>query len=220
MSIISVAATGNGSGKTSMLSTIHAAFPGTLDAIKFTTVFSDGVNCPRTATACACRELHGRFRVVTDPDILASEETDTGRLIRSGARSMLWCLARPGAHRELWAHVRSDLLEEGAHVITEGNSIVPFLSSDLVIMVMSPRLSRARWKPDTWDLAGRADFVVVNTFGSSTTQNRELAAEVAGRREGRPPIVEDVARSLADWRDSTLREALESLLEHSKKKRA
>src|SRR5206468_136265 len=53
MRVVSVAAPGNGSGKTLTLSAILGAFPGRLRAVKFTTVFKDGVNCPRTEKACA-----------------------------------------------------------------------------------------------------------------------------------------------------------------------
>jgi len=199
VTIVSVAAPGNGSGKTTALASILSAFPGRFTAVKFTTVFRDGVNCPRTEKACACRELHGAYTVVTDPAILAMAESDTGRLTRSGARAVLWCLARPGAHAEAWAHLRQGLLPEGAVLLTEGNSIVPWIDPDLLIMVMSPLLPKGRWKQDAWDLARRADVVVVNPRGADRDDVESLVEETAARCAGlRPPVV-DVAASLESW---------------------
>ncbi len=213
MRIVAVAGTGNGSGKTLTVAALLGAFPGRLRAVKFTTVFRDGVNCPRTEKACACRSLHGRYTVVTDPAVLEQEETDTGRLTRAGARSVHWCLAQAGAHEEAWGHLRSDLLGAGDDVITEGNSIVPVLRPDLLVVVMSPRLPRARWKPDAWRLAERADVVVVNSYGAPDPGAAPLAAEVAAARGGRGPLVEDVSRPLHAWTDPSLREAAARLLD-------
>ncbi len=201
MRIISVAAPGNGSGKTLLVASILRAFAGRLSAVKFTTVFKDGVNCPRTEKACACRELHGRFTVVTDPKTLLMEETDTGRLSQAGARQVLWCLAQPDAHREAWDHVRINLLEPTEGVVTEGNTAIPILRPDLLLMVMSPSIPRARWKPDAWDLARRAEVVMINSFNASADALRTLAEEVAAARNGELPSIQDVSRPLAEWQD-------------------
>jgi hypothetical protein len=210
--IISIAAPGNGSGKTSVIAGILAAHPGRLTAVKFTTVFRDGINCPRTERACACRELHGRYTVVTDPQVLATEDTDTGRLTRAGARAVLWCLARVGAHEEAWAHLKAALVPEDADLITEGNTVVPHLRPDLLVMVASPRLPRGRWKPDAWDLMRRADHVVVNPHGAGAEGAAVLAEEIAAARGGRQPSIEDVSRPLARWRDASVRDAIARLL--------
>ena len=211
MRIVSVAAPGNSSGKTMTLSSILRSFPGRMTAVKFTTVFKDGVNCPRTERACACRELHGRFTVITDPATLAMEETDTGRLLGAGASSVLWCLAVPGAHRQAWDHIRSELIPPGARLLTEGNTIVPVLDPDLLVMVMSPSVPRSRWKPDTWSLAERADVVVINRHASDAPAIERLVSEVASRR-GKKPAVEDVSRPLDEWSDPSLKDAVAAVL--------
>ena len=220
MRIISVAAPGNGSGKTLVLSAVLGAFPGLLAAVKFTTVFKDGVNCPRTEKACACRELHGRFTVVTDPDMLAMEDTDTGRLTRAGARSVLWCLSMAGAHHEAWEHLRADLLSDRDDIITEGNTIIPVIQPDLLLMVMSPHVPRPRWKPDAWDLARRADLVVINAYAASDSEIDTLAAELALQRGGRRPAVEDVSRPLVSWKEPSVRQAVAALLEAPRRREA
>ena len=212
MRVISIAASGNGSGKTLTLAAILKAHPGRLDAVKFTTVFKDGVHCPRTEKACACRSLHGRFTVVTDPAVLATEETDTGRLTLAGARSVLWCLAQPGAHSEAWDHLRRHLLDPGGDAITEGNSAVRILAPDLLVTVLSPSLDRERWKPDAWELARRSDLVIINSYGASEGQIEALGREVGREAPGVRATVEDVSLPLDAWNDGRLRARVSELL--------
>lgn len=219
MRIISVAAPGNGSGKTMALAAILGAFPGRIDTVKFTTVFKDGVNCPRTEKACACRSLHGSFTIVTDPEVLAAESTDTGRLTAAGARSVLWCLAQPGAHATAWEHLRAELLGGTRVLLTEGNSVVPVLDPDLLIVVMSPLLPRSRWKRDAWTLARRADHVVLNNYQSEPGALEALAVELAAARGGRRPPVEDLSLPLENWVDRSLPEALRRLLDTEARER-
>jgi len=212
MRILSVAAPGNGSGKTLTLAAILQAFPGRLTAVKFTTVYRDGVNCPRTEKACACRELHGDFRVVTDSKVLETEESDTGRLARAGARTVIWCLCRPGAHAEAWSHLQKIARHDGSDLLTEGNTILGTIEPDLLLFVMSPRLPRQRWKADTWALARRAAAVVLNSFEAPAGEVDALAAEVALHRGGsRPPIV-DVSQPLAGWAGGALRDMVATTL--------
>ena len=206
MTIVSVAAPGNGSGKTMTLAAILEAFPGRFSVVKFTTVFKDGVNCPKTEKACACRSLHGQYTVVTDPRVISMEDTDTGRLTHAGGSPVIWCLALVGAHAEAWDHIRRDLLPSGASVLTEGNTVVPILRPDLLVVVASPRLPKERWKADALDLIRKADVVIVNRHGCSEEAIAALADEIAGLRSGRAPAVEDVVQPLASWRDPTLRE--------------
>jgi len=212
MKIVSVAAPGNGSGKTLTVAAILGAFPRQLSAVKFTTVFRDGVNCPRTERSCACRSLHGRFNIVTDPDVLMTEETDTGRLGRAGARSVLWCLALPGAHQDAWNHLCREFLAREEAIITEGNTVIPVLSPDLLVMVISPRVPRERWKPDSWGLIRRADLVVLNNHEASAAPIDDMAAEIAAVRGGARPLIEDVSRPLANWSDRALRRAVARLI--------
>jgi hypothetical protein len=83
---------------------------------------------------------------------------------------------------------------------------------DFLLMVMSPVLPRARWKPDAWNLARRADVVVLNTHGAGEEDLRRLGEEVAGARGGRIPALQDVSRPLAEWIDREPFDALARLL--------
>ena len=76
----------------------------------------------------------------------------------------------------------------------------------------SPRLDRARWKPDTWDLVQRANFVIVNRYETSEKKIRFLASEVAAARDGRQPAVEDVSLPIHEWSEPALRDAVERFL--------
>jgi len=217
--ILSIASPGNGSGKTRLAMTLLAAHPGAFTAVKFTTVYRDGQNCPRTETACACRSLHGMYTVISDPAIIDQEGTDTGRLARAGAARTLWGLSIPSAHPRLWSHLISEVLSPGERLITEGNRIVPVISPDRLVMVMGPEVPAGRWKDDTWDLVGRADAVVVNErvrTGSVPEAQGEsiesLRREIA-RRTKAPVIVQDVTVPLPGWHDPTLAGFLSDLLE-------
>ncbi len=212
MRIISIVAPGNGSGKTTTLAGILAAFPRRLHAVKFTTVFRDGVNCPRGQAACACRTLDGSYTVVTDPDTITAPGTDTGKLSQAGALSVHWCLCRPDAHQEAWQHLRQEHLPEDADLITEGNSIVPHLEPGLLVMVMSPSTPRHRWKPDALALVKAADLVILNRHGASAAELAALGEDVArmtGR--GRPPA-EDVRAPLSTWQEADLASRVAALL--------
>jgi hypothetical protein len=209
--VISVAACGNGSGKTTLMESILRALPGRLAAIKFTTVFRDGVNCPKSEVSCACRELHGAFTIVRDAARIGMDGTDTGRMTRAGAAAVWWCLARPGAHREAWDHLRRDVLPAGQECLVEGNSAVSTLTPDRLLVILTPRLPRPRWKPDAWDLAGRADHLLINPWGAASEEIAALAAEVE-ERIGRPPLVQDPAVPLPEWPDPGLSRDLAALL--------
>ena len=211
--VLSIGAPGNGSGKTRLAVTLLEAFPGAFTAVKFTTVYRDGQNCPKTETACACRELHGLYTILSDRSIIEQPETDTGRLAAAGAARTLWALALPQAHRRLWDHLTSQVLHGDERVISEGNRIIPALSPQALVMVVGPSVPRARWKGDTWDLVGRADLVVINAHGpdAGSAAAASLALEIRDRARA-PVVVQDVAVPLARWGDGSLARLAAGLL--------
>jgi hypothetical protein len=211
--ILSIVAPANGSGKTGLVSTILAAFPGRFTAAKFTTVYRDGEHCPKTETACACHELHGHFTIIDDPRIIEQEGTDTGRMSRSGASRTLWCLALPSAHRALWDHLTREIIRPDERLVTEGNRAAGVIGPERIVMVVGPRTPRSRWKDDAWALMGRADLVVINEFPppEGPRSGDRAAAESAGgllseirSRTSARVIVQDVSVPLTEWKDPTL----------------
>lgn len=207
--ILSVVAPANGSGKTGLVSTILSAFPGRFTAAKFTTVYRDGEHCPKTETACACRELHGLYTIIDDPRIIEQEGTDTGRMSRSGASRTLWCLAVPSAHRALWDHLTREIVRPDERLITEGNRAAGVIGPERIVMVVGPRTPRSTWKDDTWTLMERADLVVINAFGPAAERagpadpTADLVSELRSRTIARV-IVQDVSVPLEDWSDPAL----------------
>jgi len=212
--VLSIGAPGNGSGKTRLAVTLLEAFPGAFTAVKFTTVYRDGQNCPKTETACACRELHGLYTIISDPAIIEQPDTDTGRLAGAGAARTLWALALPQAHRRLWDHLTSEVLRPDERVISEGNRIIPALSPEALVIVIGPDVPRSRWKADTWDLVGRADLVVINAHGPSAgpAAAGSLDPEIRDRTRA-PVVVQDVTVPLAGWSDGTLLRLASGLLD-------
>ena len=210
--ILSVAAPGNGSGKTLAVQTLLAAFPGRLRAIKFTTVYRDGANCPRKEGACACRELKGPFSVVDRQPTLDAPDTDTARMREAGALSVLWCLARPGAHAAAWEHLRESRLPDAAPIVTEGNAILEVIRPDWLLMVMSPAVPRARWKQGIPELAARASRVVINTHLCGEAEVRELGLEVASWRRGERPLAADLSRPLVEWDGGAVRDEIAGIV--------
>jgi len=193
--------------------TIIGSRPGALTAVKFTTVYRDGQNCPKTETACACRSLHGKFTIISDPEIIGQERTDTGNLVRAGAARTLWGLSIPTAHEALWRHLTTEVLGEDERVVSEGNRIIPAISPDALVVVIGPDVPRTRWKSDTWDLIGRANLVVINDYAPRAVVGgiASIQGEVSGRTKA-PVVVQDVALPLDRWADGTLAGLVANLL--------
>jgi len=210
--ILSIGAPANGSGKTLLAAGILASHPGAFSAVKVTTVYRDGRNCPRTEVECACRKLHGRYTIVSDGGVIDREGTDTGRLGRAGASRVLWALAVPGAHAEMWRHLEAEVLTGGERIVTEGNRIIPVVDPALVVVVVPPGLSEETWKPDTWDLIARAGVVVVNVRGDAGAGCGPLVARLKERTRA-AITVQDVSIPLAAWPDGTLSRCASRLLD-------
>lgn len=221
MRLIGIVGHGNGAGKTLFLERLIAAFPGRFAALKFTTVFKDG-NCPKDAQRrCACTRLHESFTILTniggvslddsadsgpsDAETIGMPNTDTGRLVAAGADPVLWCLAKPGEHELAWEHLR-ELLPPGKDIVTEGNSALLVVPSDVLIFLVNPAMPRKFWKSNWLELAVRAHVVVVNdapeAIGrrrpASAAEKREAMAEV---HEAAPETPRVVARLEAPWEE-------------------
>ena len=204
MRLIGVVSHGNGAGKTRLITSLLEAHPGRFSVVKFTTVFSDGKFCPKDAQKrCACTQLHDRFNVITDPEILAQENTDTGRITAAGARGVLWCLARPDAHGEAWEHVKKMLPADG-ELVTEGNSALLVVPSDALIFLVNPCMPRKFWKANWKPLAEKASVIVVNEAPEAIGKRRPAEAEerrasLREVQEAAPETPRIVARLEAPW---------------------
>lgn len=205
MRLIGVVSHGNGAGKTRLITSLLEAHPGRFAVVKFTTVYRDGQFCPKDAQKrCACSRLHDRFNVITDPATLAQDDTDTGRITAAGARRVLWCLSRDGAHGQAWPHVQELLGPDSPEIVTEGNSALLEIPSDALLFVVNPCMPRKFWKPNWRPLAERASVLIVNEAPEAI--GRREPADVAERRaalaevhEACPEAPRVVARLDAPW---------------------
>ena len=204
MRLIGVVSHGNGAGKTRFITGLLEANPGRFATVKFTTVYRDGKFCPKdTQRTCACTRLHDEFNVITDPEVLAQPNTDTGRITAAGARKVIWCLAREGAHLEAWQHVK-ELLAPDEELVTEGNSAMLVVPSDLLIFLVNPCMPRRFWKSNWRALAERAHVVVVNEAPEAIGKRRpadeaERRASMAEVQAATPETPRIVGRLTAPW---------------------
>jgi hypothetical protein len=206
MRILSIASHGNGAGKTLLIESILRAHPGRFAAVKFTTIFRDGQFCPKDAQKrCACSKLHGEYQVIDDEPTLSEDGTDTGRLWAAGARPLLWCLARDGAHAAAWEHAR-ELLPAQAELLTEGNTALLTIPADVRLFVVNPCAPRRFWKSNWKALAERSHALVVNEAPEALGKRpcappEERAAAVAEVAAAAPDAPRIVARLDAPFRD-------------------
>lgn len=200
--VLSIVAPSNDSGKTSLILTLLRARPGRLTALKSSTVYKDGRNCPRTNSGCACRRLQGEFAVITDMEVIAQPGTDTGRMVEAGAARTIWCLARPGAHEAMWSALCAGVLAGDEPVIAEGTGALDVMKPESIVMVASTEVPRERWKDSTWPIMRRADLVIVNRRGRREDRER-LVEEISSRSQARI-VTEDVSLPLERWGDPYL----------------
>ena len=207
MRLISVASPGNGSGKTRLIESIGRTWPGRFAAVKFTTVFRDGKFCPKDQQRqCACSRLHDEYNVITDAATIAQENTDTGRITAAGIAPVIWALARPGAHASAWAHVR-ELLPQDAEVLTEGNTALLSVASDVLLFVVNPCVPVKFWKSNWRELCARAQAVIVNEAPEAVGKRPvapvetrpAILAEAQAAAPETPRIVARLDAPLRDW---------------------
>ena len=206
MRLLGVVSHGNGAGKTRFITSLLEAHPGRFAAVKFTTVFRDGQFCPKDAQKrCACAKLHDRFNVITDAKTIEQADTDTGRIAAAGARQVIWCLAREGAHLEGWQHVQ-ELIPQDAELVTEGNSAMLVVPSDVLVFLVNPCMPRKFWKSNWRPLAERSHVVVVNEAPEAigkrpVADEAERRAAIAEVQEATPGTPRIVARLDAPWHE-------------------
>ncbi len=199
MRILSIAGPSNNSGKTLLACRILERYGARAQALKVSTIYADG-NCPRNAQskACACTQLHrDDYRVISEPAVLGQPDTDTAEIIQTGAQPVLWGLARPGAHAQLWEHLRSGFLAPDRPLLTEGGKIAQLLGGRRLVVVVNP-YTRRRWKDDTPELLEAADLVLVNPYDKGFQGHSEPAVALLDQL-GQRGLLFDVSRAAEEW---------------------
>jgi hypothetical protein len=132
MSIICIAGTSSGVGKTTVACGLLRYLPGWA-AIKVTRCHLRGP-CPHQRGCNVCMTLTGSYqlREMTSANDVSGK--DTWRLREAGASRVLWLIAQPEAvERGLKKALAR--LKSAPGVVVEGNAAVPWLGADLVVMV-------------------------------------------------------------------------------------
>ncbi len=212
---VSVAAPCNDSGKTSLLLAILQAFPGAFATAKFTTIYRDEQFCPVGDSGCPCHRLEGSFLLCEDPDVLAQPDTDTGKLVKAGARQSFWGVARPDGYPALVDLLRRRRFRENTVLLTEGNTVLGHLAPDFLLFVVNPLLPRDFWKGDSEQLLEAADLVVVNPFlaeGDRSGASRDASVTRALAPHAAKCIRGQGGLRLDRWKDRRPFDAIQALL--------
>jgi len=197
MILVSVAGATSRAGKTALAASLIRALPAGTAAVKFTTTEDVFERCPRGSPCVVC-DIDAPYRIVEDPQVLRQEGTDTRRLADAGASRVVWAIARRAHVDAAWSAVQ-ERLEGGQQVVMEGSTIVDTARPDLLLFVLHPFLSPARWKPTSGPLIGRADAVVVNRPTAERREPSAVVLEALMAQGAARPRVADVTRPLAEW---------------------
>lgn len=197
MELISVSGACSRAGKTACAVTLLRELGPTASAVKFTTTEDVFKRCPR-GTPCVVCDIPVPFRIVDDPEVLHEAGTDTQLLAAAGSGRVLWAISKTSAAPQAWRAVERRIEGEAA-VVMEGSTIVELARPALLVFVVHPLLSPARWKPTSPALIRRADAVVVNVPTGDRAPARAVLAEIRRHRGRDDARLADVTRPLAEW---------------------
>jgi len=97
--------------------------------------------------------------VITDPEVIDCEGTDTGHLKEAGAKLVLWVNTEEGMlEGEITRAL--DMFPSGGLLLVEGNSAVPYLNPDFAVFLMSVPFED--FKPSANLALLKADLVLVD----------------------------------------------------------
>jgi hypothetical protein len=197
--LVSVSGACSRAGKTALAVSLLGALPrGEPAAVKFTTTEDVFKRCPRGMPCVVC-DIDVPYRIVTDATTLAETGTDTARLGKTGAKPVVWAIARAAAVANAWAEVRRRVAARPL-VVMEGSTITRHARPDLHFFVVHPFLSPDRWKPGSGELIAGCDGVVVNVPRSERrAPSAAVLAEVRRHRGDATVLLGDVTSPLAEW---------------------
>ena len=160
----------------------------------------------------------GDFLLCEDLTVLGQSETDTGKMVQAGAQKVLWGVARPEGYPALVKQLKNVVLNQSVNLLTEGNSVLKHLRPDLLLFVVNSSTAWKLRKKDSDYLMEIADFIIINRFSSSTTNQKELEPELNQtlRLYKKKQIKGEWLKPLDQWKDRTLFKGIHSLISNSK----
>lgn len=177
-SLLIVGAASRNVGKTEFVCEVIRRHAGSRDVVgvKVTTVHEPAGGCPRGGQGCGvCTSFEGGYSIVEAAP--GPDEKDTTRMLRAGARRVLWLRALRD-HLEAGLRDLLGRLGPGTLVVCESNSARSFVRPG-VFLVIRGRGS-AEVKPSCQEVVAHADRVLVFDGGGWDLPPERLA--VAGDR--------------------------------------
>ncbi len=95
--------------------------------------------------------------ISTDREVLSIEDKDTGRMLKAGAREVVWVQSPPERLHEVLP-LAVDSLSHLKGIVVEGNSAVEFLRPDIVVFLDSKGVDDR--KPSALRLMAMADIII------------------------------------------------------------
>jgi hypothetical protein len=113
---------------------------------------------------------HAETGIITDESVLSRPGTDTGSLLKAGARKVIWVNSPAG---ELGSDVRQsiEMFPAGGTILIEGNSALDYIDPDFAVFVMT--VTYQEFKPSAVGAIGRADIVLVDQSLATGLRGRE-----------------------------------------------
>jgi molybdopterin-guanine dinucleotide biosynthesis protein len=164
LNVISVAGAHSGVGKTTLCAMLLKELKG-FGAIKFTRTDQNREQKIRSKDGKASEAV-----LITDTAVINEKGKDTAIMYASGAEKVLW-LKGPKEDLEEVLLSALERMKGLKGVIVEGNSPVDFLNTHLVIFIVG---EDGLIKPSSFDVAGIADIIVVNTGIRATRPSGSL----------------------------------------------
>jgi len=141
--------------------------------------------------------------LIDDPLIIGKPGTDTGALVKAGAKRVLW-LNSPPSKLAVELEKALDMFAPGGLLVIEGNSVLSHLIPDFVVFVMSVPFEE--FKPSATLALEKADLMLVNRSGKlSSTDSSELERGIYERSHNATVIVYHDEESLASALGETAR---------------
>jgi hypothetical protein len=125
------------------------------------------------------RGSHSPSPIVTDPELISRPGTDTGALVKAGAKKVIWVNASEGKLDEELRQAL-EMFPPGGVLVMEGNSALGHLPVDFAVFVMT--VPFRDFKPSAETALSRADLVLVERRGPLSSVPQEKIEEALSEK--------------------------------------
>lgn len=111
--------------------------------------------------------------IISDQDVIERNGTDTGSLVKAGAKQVIWVNSGEGSLQEVLVRALSMFPDNGL-IVVEGNSALEYLDPDFAVFLMAVPLDE--FKPSSRGALSRSDLVLVDRTGGLSRYDRDTLA--------------------------------------------